>query len=289
MAVYDRTFKRYKGPITAPTWRFLVLARYVFKDVFKSRLLVFFYAICFLPTLLAGAWVYLVNNLELVQMLDVAPRLLEEMRINAERFQQVLNVQYVLAFVLTLFVGPGLISRDLNNNGLPLYLSRPISRVEYLVGKFSVLFILLSSITWVPDLLLFGLQASLEEGWASQNLRIPFAVVASSCAWIFLLGVSVLALSAWVKWRVLAAFMMLAIYAIASPFSWVINLLFQSRSDLGYLINPWRLIEIVGSWLFGTPIPDGPPVAVAWLALAAMAGTFLLLLHWKLRAYEVVS
>ena len=50
-------------------------------------------------------------------------------------------------------------SPDLRNNGLPLYLSRPFSRTEYVLGKMSVLLILLSAITWVPGLLLFLFQA----------------------------------------------------------------------------------------------------------------------------------
>ena len=40
------------------------------------------------------------------------------------------------------FIGPGQVSPDLANNALPLYLARPFSRVEYVLGKMSVLLVL---------------------------------------------------------------------------------------------------------------------------------------------------
>ena len=61
-----------------------------------------------------------------------------------------MDVQGVLAFVLTAFTGPGLISPDIANGALPLYFCRPFSRAEYVLGKTSVLAILLSQITWIP-------------------------------------------------------------------------------------------------------------------------------------------
>ncbi len=53
--------------------------------------------------------------------------------------------------------GPPLISSDLVNRGLPLYFARPLGRKEYVLGKLSVLVILLSPVTWIPQLLIFGL------------------------------------------------------------------------------------------------------------------------------------
>ena len=51
---------------------------------------------------------------------DLAP-------INGFFFQIFVGVQTGLAFLLTVLMGPPLISRDLANNALPLYLCRPLS------------------------------------------------------------------------------------------------------------------------------------------------------------------
>ena len=70
----------------------------------------------------------------------------------------------MLALFLAAFIGPGQVSPDLANNALSLYLARPFSRVEYVLGKMSVLLMLMSLMTWVPGLLLFALEGYLE-GW----------------------------------------------------------------------------------------------------------------------------
>src|SRR6185312_16272638 len=130
MAVYDRNFGIYQG-VRTPTWsRFLILPRYAYQEVFQSRLFVTFLGFCCLLPF-AG------------------------LLINAAFFRRGLEFQGFLCFVLALMVGPALISPDLRNNGLPLYLSRPFSRTEYVLGKTAVLALLMSAITWIPGLLLF--------------------------------------------------------------------------------------------------------------------------------------
>src|SRR6266567_4701667 len=116
-----------------------------------------------------------------------------------------MSVQGVFAFLLTAFAGPGLISPDLANGALPLYFCRPFSRAEYVLGKSSVLAILLSQITWVPGLVLFVVQASLAgASWAWTHLWIAGSLVISSLIWIAILSLLAMALSAWVKWRIVA-------------------------------------------------------------------------------------
>ena len=74
---------------------------------------------------------------------------------------------------MALLIGPPLVARDLRNNALPLYLCRPFSRTEYVMGKMSVILILLSMITWMPQLLLFLFQSYLQGfAWFKANLWI---------------------------------------------------------------------------------------------------------------------
>ena len=61
-------------------------------------------------------------------------------------------VQGTLAFLLTTLVGPSLIAPDLSNGALPLYLSRPFSRIQYVAGKMIVLLLLLSLITFMTSI-----------------------------------------------------------------------------------------------------------------------------------------
>lgn len=285
MAVYERTYRRYTGAVT-PAWsRFLVLPRYAYRDVFRSKLLVGFFALAFVPPLLAAILIYVRHNADALEALGVQlPDLLD---INASFFENLLLVQGRFAFFLTLFIGPGLISRDLANNGLPLYLSRPISRADYVLGKLAVLLILLSAVTWLPGLLLFVMNGNLEGwSWLFANLRIGVGVFFASWLWILLLALLALALSAWVKWRTVAGFVLLVIFFSGSFFGHMANLLF--RTDQGHILNPGHLIKVVLAGLMGTDLPRGPSLLAATLVLSLLAAFSLWLLHRKIRAYEVV-
>ena len=70
-------------------------------------------------------------------------------------------VQAGFAVFLAALAGPGLIAPDLANNALPLYFSRPLTRWTYALARLTVLMGMLSIVTWIPGLILFGLQVGL--------------------------------------------------------------------------------------------------------------------------------
>ena len=121
--------------------------------------------------------IYLANSASFLAKLGVPAELLS---INNMFFFRFMSVQGVLAFLMTAFAGPGLISPDLSNGALPLYFCRPFSRAEYVLGKSSVLGILLSQITWIPGLILFSIQASFAGAtWTWNNLWIAGSLIMS--------------------------------------------------------------------------------------------------------------
>src|SRR6185295_8304309 len=145
MAVYEHTYRRYAGRLT-PEWsRFLIIPRHAFRAVFKSKLFTAFFVVCFLPLLVEAILIYLHHNINALALMKLDAR--EVVPIDAYFFQTFVNIQGGFAFFVALLVGPPLVARDLRNNALPLYLCRPFSRTEYVLGKMSVLLILLSLIT----------------------------------------------------------------------------------------------------------------------------------------------
>src|SRR5215469_11844309 len=202
MAVYRRTYASYAGALT-PGWsRWLVLFRYARRNLFRSKLLTAFFVACFFYPALCLAGIYLANNLSFLDQIGAPNSFLV---IDNKFFYYFTAVQGWLAFILTAFAGPGLISGDLANGALPLYFCRPFSRSEYVLGKASVLGILLSQITWIPGLVLLVVEASLAgPHWIWDHIGIAAALVVSSAIWITLLSLLAMALSAWVKWRTVA-------------------------------------------------------------------------------------
>ncbi len=309
MAVYEHLYGSYEGESQSALSRFLVIPRYALRDVFKSKLLTTFFVICFVYPLIAAILVYLRHNANALALLQI--NLSELIPIDATFFKTFIEVQGVFAFLLTVLVGPPLISRDLANNALPLYLCRPLSRTEYVLGKMTVIGFLLSTITWIPGLIIFFFQSSLAGfEWFIENIWMIWAIFFSSFVWILLLSLLALAVSSLVKWRVVASGALLGMFFIPSAFGEIINNLFLTR--VGHLVSIWASINSVWDGLFGlferqsgqikgtvsNPIYSKqffdivllePPLWASWLVLAAVGGIAILLLSRKVRAYEVIK
>ncbi len=291
MAVYERSYKRYTGELTPQATRLFVIPRFALKRVFSSRLFLVLFVVSLLWPLIQAVRIYFYHNAATIfeAVPDLARAFSDFLAIDADFFRLLMYVQCMFAFVAALFVGPGLVSRDLANNALPLYLSRPISRAEYVLGKFSILGILLSLMTWVPALFLYLLHAGYEGwGWAFANARLAASIFIGSWAWIVTVGFLALALSAWVKWRPVAGFMMVMVF-LGGAFlgNGVINTLF--RTDWGNALNLMVVIDRIWAGLFGSTAHADLPYWAAWLSLTTFVGACVLLLHKKVRAYEVVS
>ena len=190
MAVYKRAYRPYAGSLT-PAWsRFTVLPRYAFETLFRSRVLTGYFVLCFLPAIVAGAIIYLWNTPAARLLLGgPAENASLSFQIDGRFFYYLLRVQSGMAFLLAAWVGPTLVAPDLSNNALSLYLCRPFSRTEYVLGKMSVLVGILSALTWIPDLFLYWLQAVLAGGtWFWTHGRIAYAIFTSSILWIGILS-----------------------------------------------------------------------------------------------------
>jgi ABC-2 type transport system permease protein len=291
MAVYGRSYRRYTGVLT-PTWsRFLIFPRYAYETVFKSKLFVAFFSLCFLVPFVGLLLIYLHHNMSALSFLDLpAEELKKFLPIDNKFFYIGTWFQGALSFLLVLLVGPALVSPDLRNNGLALYLSRPFSRSEYVLGKMSVLLILLSAITWIPAMLLYFFQAYLDGGaWLGSHLGLGFAIFVGSWAWILFLSILTLAVSAWVKWRPVARIALIVIFFVSMGFAGVIAEVLNTWA--GSLVSPWFLIGSIWTDLFNMPLGDGdvlPPPGAAWAALIAGGLICLWLLSRRIRAYEVV-
>jgi len=229
MAVYEHLYKEYEGETYSVWSRFLVIPRYAVRDVFRSKLFTSMFVFCFIYPLIAAILVYLRHNVNAISLLHI--NVSELLPIDASFFRTFVEVQGSFAFILTVLAAPPLISRDLANNALPLYLCRPLSRWEYVLGKMAVVGFLLSMITWVPGLLVFFFQASLAGvGWLWANLWMVWAIFFGFTVWILLLSLIALAISALVRWRVVASGAMLGLFFVPSALGEIINQLFITRA-----------------------------------------------------------
>ena len=309
MAVYEHLYGAYEGEELSAWSRFLVIPRHALRDLFRSRLLTTIFILCFLYPLIAAILVYLRHNANAIAMLQIDVR--ELLPIDASFFLTFVEIQGAFSFIVAVLIAPPLISRDLANNALPLYLCRPLSRTEYVLGKLTAVVLVLSLVTWVPGILVFFFQASLAgAGWLWANLWMIGAIFTGSMLWILLLSLIALAISALVKWRVVASGAMLGLFFVPSAFGAMINEIFLTRA--GNLISVWAGMINIWSGLFGlferqsgtvrgkvtTPVYDNvymdialldPPLWASWLVIVLICGVCVWLLSRKVRAYEVIK
>jgi ABC-2 type transport system permease protein len=286
VAVYRRTYTSYVGRLT-PEWsRCLVLFRYARRNLFRSKLQTALFVLCFFYPLASLIMIYVAHNLSFLERFGNIDG--SFVSIDSKFFYVFLQVQGVLAFILTAFTGPGLISPDLANGALLLYFCRPFTRAEYLAGKAAVLTILLSQITWIPGLVLFGVQASLAgAAWTWDHLWIAGSLILCSLIWIAILSLLAMALSAWVKWRIVAGALLLAVMFFGAGFAQAVNAVLRTQS--GHFFNIVYLMSTVWASLFRIDADPSVSPGGAWMALLIYGGICLILLVRKVRAFEVIK
>lgn len=290
MAVYKRTYKAYSGPLT-PAWaRFSVLTRYGLTRLFDSRMFTAYTVFCFLPLLAGLVFIYFVHSSAAQMVLGL--KFGREPLIDNQFFLGFLWSESWLGFVLVAWAAPGMISKDFANNSIQLYLSRPLSRAEYLMGKISVLAALLSCTTWIPALILFGVQAEMQgNGWGWDHLWIAGAIVVAGSLWIALMSLLSMGLAVWVKWRIAATALFFGVLFFMAGFGFAVNQVLRTR--WGWLLNVPQMIFMVWRSLFRMPLSwaqlhhDAVPLWSAWASLLAICAFSLWLLNRRLRAREV--
>jgi ABC-type transport system involved in multi-copper enzyme maturation permease subunit len=294
MAVYKRTYKAYRGPLT-PSWsRFTVLARYGFANLFESRLFTAYTALCLIPFLVGLVFIYVINSTAVQALLGI--RMGSALQVNNVWFLTFLNVEAWMSFILTAWGAPGMISKDFANHSIQLYLSRPLSRTEYLLGKISGMVALLSCTTWIPVMILFFVQGQLAgHGWLWENLWIARAIFVGGMLWILLICLMALALSVWVRWRIAATALMFAVFFVLPGFSFALIMVMRTR--WGWLLNLPHTMTMVWGDLFHVPLGNLQPKVgrlggivplwADWASLLVVCAFCLWLLNRKLKAREV--
>jgi ABC-2 type transport system permease protein len=286
MAVYKRSYRAYSGGYT-PRWsRFLILTRYAMRGIFKSRFITGLYVVSFFYPLVLIALMYLNHNTRVLSMLKFdRDHLLD---IGGSFFMSLMAVQSAIAFLMTAFVGPNMIAPDLANGGLPVYFCRPLSRAEYIFGKACAILFLLSWITWIPGLIIFGVETSLSgASWGWEHINYAGGILLGSVLWISVLTLIALALSAWVRWKLVAGALILAVMFLTSGFAAAMNAVLRTKA--GFYLDPSVLVTSIYAGMFDISFHTGIPVLNACFALILICSFCVFLLQKKVRAFEVIQ
>lgn len=290
MAVFKRGYQRYDGPRTSALTRFLAVPRFVWPKLLAERFVIILLVNSLFWPMLCAGFVYLSNHADLLPGLGSGDDGIRKMlTIDGKFFAIFMNVQSTFAIILAAIAGPGLIAPDLANNALPLYFARPLSRWSYIGARMMVLFGMLSLVTLLPGVIVFGMQASLaSSAWLAANWTLGQGMVLGFLLYIFMVSLIALTCSAYVKWRVVAGALVLGFFFVLAGASQIINQVF--RVEWGSLLSPGYAIYTIWCALLGVETAEDAPGAWECFAvLVAMLAALLGVLLRKLRPVEVVS
>lgn len=286
MAVYKRSYRPYRGPLTGRLARFMVLPRNAWRRLYQQRLVLLLTMLAYIWPLVCAGFIYLTNRAPLLEGLD--PDFRRFIQVDGQFFAVFMYVQAGFAVFLAALAGPGLLAPDLANNALPLYFSRPLTRWTYALARLTVLMGMLSIVTWVPGLILFALQVGLAGGWwFAANWTLGAGMVAGFLVWLLVLSLVAMASSAYVKWRVVAAAVSLAFFFVLSGVGEMIDNVF--RVTWGHIIDPAWSVNQIWCAMLGVDPPAGPGAAASALSLAILTMLLVAVVERKLRPVEIVT
>ena len=185
--IHDQSYRRYGGTKAAPGRAWTVITWAAIRTMVKKRTFLGLLIFAWFPFIVRAVQLYISANF--AQAALFAP--------TAETFRQFLEQQDFFIFVITVYVGAGLIANDRRANALQIYLSKPLMRSEYIAGKLAVLFVFLTLVTLVPALLLVVLQVMFAGSFVfvSKNLFLLPAITVASMLQVLLASFTMLALS----------------------------------------------------------------------------------------------
>ncbi|HEY6347289.1 MAG TPA: hypothetical protein VIY49_37850 [Bryobacteraceae bacterium] len=286
MAVYRRGYQRYQSPLTGSGSRLMVLPKFAWQTLMQQRLIVILMVVALFWPLGSIAFVYLANHLDLLPGLGQGA--LGFLKVDSEFFVVFMNVQGVFAIILSAFAGPSLIAPDLANGALPLYFSRPLSRLEYVLARLIVLIGILSPVTWIPGLVLFALQSGMAgSAWFTQNWKLGAGLLSGLLIWILFVSLVAMTSSAYVKWRIVAGALVLGIFFVLAGAAEMTNAVL--RVEWALVFDPARAMNQIWRWMLGAEPVTGPDALPCAIAFAVMAAVLVWVLGRKLRPFEVVS
>ena len=152
MPIYDQTYRRHVGREPLRKVRWLPITREALGLVLAKRAFLGLLALSWVPWIVRVIQIYAVTQF---------PNARHVLPVDGRIFGEFLNGQLVFAMLLTTFAGAGLIANDLRSGAILVYLSRPLTKADYVLGKLLVLLVLNVSVTLVPAVLLYLVGAAL--------------------------------------------------------------------------------------------------------------------------------
>ena len=278
MPIHDQGYRRYGGRRRPHGTAWWVIARQQMRTVLSQKRYVILLIIAWIPFVARVVQIYLAANFQQAAFLATS----------AQLFRGFLDQQGL--FVFLLIVGAsGAIADDRRANALQVYLSKPLTRVEYIAGKLFAPLAFVLGVTLLPALLLLVVHVAFAGSlsFVTQNLYLLPAILLLSITQALVGTFTMLALSSLSKSRRFTALTFTGLFFFTTAMYQA--LLRITGSSLWALMSPRDLLSVIGDAAFRIPGPRALPLWAALLGVAVIIASSVLVLERQIRGVEVVK
>jgi ABC-2 type transport system permease protein len=279
MPIHDQGYRRYLGSKAAVGKAWQVITRAGVRTVLAKRSFIALMLLAWAPFVVRAVQIYIAANFQQASFL--APQ--------AETFREFLEQQGVFVFFVTIYIGAGLIANDRRANALQVYLSKPLTRAEYVAGKFAILFLFLASVTWFPAILLLLVQTMFAGNFAfvQENIFLLPAITLFSLLQVLVSAMTMLALSSMSKSSRFVGIMYAGLIFFTAAFFQALRGI-TGRSSWAWL-SPTDTLEQIGAYIFRMEPPHQLSPVVAIVTIIALIAGSAWILERNVRGVEVVK
>jgi ABC-2 type transport system permease protein len=279
MPIHDQGYRRYTGSKAAVGRSWQVITRAGVRTVLSKRSFIALMLLAWSPFVVRAVQVYVAANFSQASFL--APR--------AETFREFLEQQGVFVFFVTIYIGAGLIANDRRANALQVYLSKPLTRAEYVAGKFAILFLFLVGVTWLPAILLLLVQILFAGSFAfvRDNVYLLPAITLYALLQVLVSTMTMLALSSMSKSSRFVGIMYAGLLFFTAAFFQALRGI-TGRSSWAWL-SPTDTLQQLSAYIFRVDPPYSLPPLVAIATVAVLIAGSAWILERQVRGVEVVQ
>jgi ABC-type transport system involved in multi-copper enzyme maturation permease subunit len=276
--IHDQGYRRYGGSRDALGRAWSVIAVTGVRSFIGRRMFLLLLVVAWGPFVIRAGQMYAAANFPSASFLAVTAR----------TFRDFLDTQGWFVFFVTIYVGAGLIADDRRANALQIYLSKPLTRIEYIIGKLAILVVFLLLVTWVPAILLLVAQVLFAGSvtFLMSNLYLVPAITVFSFTQVMVASFSMLALSSLSRSSRFVAVMYAGLMFFSDAVADVVSSI-TGESSAAWISLTDNLAQ-VGDAIFRLPHRYDVPIVVSLAVVVALIGLAIVVLERRVRGVEVV-
>jgi ABC-2 type transport system permease protein len=278
--IHDQSYRRYSGEKRPVRSAWTVIARAGLMSFLSRRVFLGLLIVAWVPFILTAGQLFLASNFSQAATF-LAP--------TAQTFRDFLGRQSLFVFLVTVYVGAGLIANDRRANALQLYLSKPVTRAEYILGKMTVLATFLLGITWLPAILLLIFQIAFSGNFSflEANASLIASITLYCVLMVIVITFGMTALSSLSRSSRFVGILFAGVLIFSDA---MFNALrFITGTSAISWVSIQASLDQVGDVIFRQVPRHQTPVAVSFLVLLAVIVISASVLERRVRGVEVVA